>query len=318
MRRIIKNNWLRIAFGLSAMTGLLLPCQVAAAASTGGVTITPAALTLNLAKGQQTQTATITVANHYQTAVTLHGSLAQPVATPGTASALSQLQLTPADLTIPANASAAMAVTVSDNAKLAPGSQQIDLVLTQLATPGNSVSVVPSIRLPLIVIKEDGAITALSASAPSKPGFAFDLPGKVTVAIKNTGNMIAIPRGYVQVLDPRGREVSKGIVNGASTAVVPGDQLRASIDMTTLDHAWLPGMYRVQVAYGTGGGAAATLVSARFFYLPVWQILLVLLLGALAYTGYQIWMEWSKLQRLKSDKPPKRPNQSLNAGKGVA
>lgn len=300
------------------MAGLLLPCQAAAAAPNSGITITPAALTLDLAKGQQTQTTTITIANHYQAAVTLHGGLAQPVATPGTASALSRLRLTPTDLTIPADGSAKMTVTVSDSVKLTPGSQQIDLVLTQLATPSNSVSVVPSIRLPLIVIKEDGAITALSASTPSKPGFAFDLPEKVTVTIKNTGNMIAIPRGYVQVLDPRGREVSKGIVNGASVAVVPGSQLRTNIDMTTLDHAWLPGTYRVRLAYGTGGGAAATLVSASFFYLPVWQILLILLLGALAYTGYQIWVEWSKLQRLKSDKPPKRPNQSLSAGKGVA
>src|SRR5256885_13181382 len=101
MRRAGKNSS-RLALAL-AICGLLLsfviPAQARAAAA-NGLTITPATLTLSLAKGQQTQQASLNITNHYATVVALSFALAQPVATPGAQSALKQLSVTPTQIEI--------------------------------------------------------------------------------------------------------------------------------------------------------------------------------------------------------------------------
>jgi hypothetical protein len=317
MRRTARNSGWITGFVLVA---LLLAAPVRAHAGTpSGITVTPATTTLSLAKGESKQQASFTIINHYDSVVALHFAFAQSVKTPGTGgTATSRLSISPNDVTLGGGASVSPVLTLTDSDSLSPGSQQIELVITQQAAPGGNVSVVPSIRIPLIVVKEDGAVTSFSVNSLDTPGFAFGLPASVGLMIKNTGNMIAIPRGYISVTDPRGREVSKGVLNTASAATAPGGQLRLSTPLTTLGHAWLPGPYQVQVSYGSGGGRAAQTTTKHSFYLPVWQILLVVLLAAIIYCVRHIWVEWQVLQKLRRDKPPGGQDRPQAMGRGVS
>ncbi|HSX35151.1 MAG TPA: hypothetical protein VLF62_05925 [Candidatus Saccharimonadales bacterium] len=278
-----------------------------------GVTISPATLTLSLAKGASQQSATFGITNYYSTPITLSFSFGQSVATPGGGvSADKQLTAAPSSVVIQPGATVTPVVTLTDNKDLAPGSQQVELIISQAAGGSGNVSIIPSVRMPLITIKQDGAVAALRASDISKPAFAFDIPKATTFKLENTGNIVSIPRGFITITDPRGRVASQGVINTASTAVAPGGQLRLSTPLTTLHNALMPGVYRVQVSYGQGGGQQPTVATVRFFYIPVWQLVLVLVFAGMVVIGRLIWAEWMKLQRLRKAGPP--ADQPLSTG----
>jgi|GEM_PF-1372922 len=283
-----------------------------------GVQISPATLTLDLAKGTPQQSAEFNLTNYYSTPITLNFTFGQSTATPGASeSATKQLQVVPSSVTIQPGATVKPRVTLTDSKNLAPGSQQVELIISQTAGAGGNVSVTPSVRMPLITIKEDGAIASLSISGISKPGFGFDIPKTTSFKIQNTGNILTIPRGFVTVTDPRGRVASRGVINTASAAIAPGGDLLLSTPLTTLHNAIMPGVYHLQVSYGQGGGQPAATASVRFFYFPIWQLALLLLAIAMVVNGRLIWAEWTRLNGLRKSKPP-ADTEELPAGGGVA
>ncbi|HSW99219.1 MAG TPA: hypothetical protein VLF71_05265 [Candidatus Saccharimonadales bacterium] len=300
MRSTARSNRAGLAGLVTGAMLVALPAHGFAAAqpgggAAGGVTVIPAALTVSLAKGEGMAQAAFRVSNSYSSAVALHFSFEQAAKAPGN-NALPSLSITPADVAVPAGGSVAESVTLTDSSKLAPGGQQVDLVMAQQSLPGAQVQVVPSVRLPLTVVKEDGALTRFSAVPQGTAGFSLNLPASVAVLVKNTGNMIVIPRGFVSVTDPRGRTVRKGVLNTASLAVAPGDQLRLQTPLALLDHPWPPGPYHISVSYGIGGGQAMARTAVRLFYMPVWQMLLAVLIVALVVCFRQIWVEWLALR----------------------
>jgi hypothetical protein len=283
-----------------------------------GVQITPATLTLSMAKGESQQSAEFALTNYYNTPITLNFSFGQRVATPGASvSATKQLGVSPTSVTIQPGATVKPVITLTDSKELAPGSQQVELIISQSAGASGNVSVIPSVRMPLITIKQDGAVAALSASNIGKPTFAFDIPKTATFKLENTGNIITIPRGFVTVTDPRGRVASQGVINTASAAIAPGGDLRLTTPLTMLHNALAPGIYKVQVSYGLGSGQAPKIATARFFYFPMWQLVLLLLAVAMVVNGRLIWREWTKLQRLRKERPPAKAEE-LSAGGGIA
>jgi hypothetical protein len=305
MRRITRSSLGRLAaVVLGAFLPLLLTANAQAAG--GSVTISPAAATISLPKGQGTVSTRFTATNNYSADIVLHFAFEQLVATPGAAgSALKQLSVASTDLPIAAGASAQQTITLTDSPSLAPGSQQVELVISQLATAGHNVGITPSIRMPLIVIKQDGAVSNLSAGRVGKPALAWLLPKSLTMQLTNSGNVISVPRGYVTIADPRGNIVSKGIINSASAALSPGSQAQLSTPTASLDRAWLPGLYRVSVVYGLGGGQATKTATARFVYVPAWEVSILVTAIILAFAAWQLSQELLVQQRFKrTPRPP--------------
>ncbi|HSW99725.1 MAG TPA: hypothetical protein VLH38_01685 [Patescibacteria group bacterium] len=289
MRIVRSSIWLALLLaGISVTTA-----HATQAPATGGIMLSPATATLSLAAGHAQEQARFTITNKYSTPISVHLDFDQTVTTPGAAnSATKQLSVSPNDLTLMAGATATPTITLTDSAALAPGSQQVNLILTQQTTSGMNVSVIPSIRMPLIIIKQSGAITDFAISRLVYPHFALKLPKELSFTMSNTGNVIATPRGYVTIQDPRGRIVNKGVLNTASTALAPRSKLALQPPLTMLSHAWLPGDYQVAISYSIGGDAVAKIVTSHFFYLPLWQPLLLLLIGAIVYCAWQIWREY--------------------------
>lgn len=283
-----------------------------------GVQISPATLTLDLAKGQSQQSAEFDLTNYYSTPITLNFTFGQSVATPGASeSAVKRLGVSPASVVIQPGATAKPVVTLTDGKDLAPGSQQVELIISQTAGAGGNVSVIPSVRMPLVTIKEDGAFVALRISNISKPTFGFDIPKTTSFRLENTGNILTIPRGFITITDPLGRIASRGVINTASAAIAPGGDLHLSTPLTTLHNALTPGIYRVRVTYGQGGGHSTSVANASFFYFPMWQLALLLLAVAMVVNGRLIWAEWTRLQRSRKTKPPAEAEE-LSTGGGMA
>jgi len=314
MRTPRKNNWLAIGV-LTAMCWFAGASAHATAATPGSITLTPATLTLTLPNGQSKVQGQFTIANNYATPMTLNLGFTQTVKTPGgNQTVLKQLAVTPATVVIPGDSSASPVVTLTDASTLAPGSQDVDLTITEGATTGNNVAVVASIHMPLVIIKEAGAVTRLSVSHIQKPGFALILPTKTTLTIHNSGNVVAIPRGYATITNPRGQPLSKGIVNTGSVALAPSSQASFTTRLTVLDRAWLPGEYHMHVVYGVGGNSANSEATVSFFYMPVWELLLLIPLAAFIYCCYLLWVEWS-VRRALRQKPQKTHKQTGKKGK---
>ncbi|HSX29500.1 MAG TPA: hypothetical protein VLE73_02975 [Candidatus Saccharimonadales bacterium] len=275
-------------------------------AAIAGLTVTPATATLSLAKNEAEQKSTLTVTNNYDVPVVLHFSFdTDQNATDRDKQAVSALAVTTPDATLGAGQTLTQTIVLSASSKLAPGSQQAEVVISQTAVSGTNVGVLPELRLPLILVKEDGAITSLGLTNIEQGILGLAIPNTVHTTLKNTGNMIAIPRGVITITAPNGAVVGQGTLNTASRALSPSASVDMSTHITRLQRATLPGPYRVHVRYGLGGDLGAQTVSATFVYIAWWHIVAVALVGAAIYYVVQHVLPAVQYRRLRRRPPPK-------------
>jgi hypothetical protein len=256
-----------------AITLLLAAAAVyaAPAAQQGSIRITPAVIRLELAKGASEVRTTVTLTNTYAAAVTLQFHLSNTSQNiPGNVDPVTLVTIDDGTVTIPANGSTTQTLTLRDSNKLSPGSQALELVVTQQSAGGQGVGIQPAVRLPVNIIKTDGAVTSLGPMSIVGPSFATQTPTTVDVTVKNTGNMMAIPRGSITIRDPHGKEVGHGVINVASAAVMPGKSLTIPVSITTAGSAVLPGSYQIQALYGLGGDSAERTSQTNYTFIG-WQ-----------------------------------------------
>lgn len=270
-----------VAAALAVAVWALAPASSVRAET--GLTITPATLTLTLAKGQTEKTVEFLITNHYDRLVTLNfavepGAGAAEGTDPGR-----NIHVRQNFVMLEPDKSLKQAVTLTDNKQLPPGSTLAELVITQSNTTGASVGVRSSIRLPLVLVKEDGAVRALALAGLDGPGLSLSMPGSLTTTIHNSGNVVAIPRGFVTITAPGGQVLSSGALNTASLAAGAGDRLALQTPLNKVASPLWPGVYQVHLSYGPGGGQAAQTSSTWFLYVAWWHLALMLGLTAAAY-----------------------------------
>ncbi len=314
MRYINKQQIKTWVFLATLMGGVFSICG-ARVAAIAGLTVTPATSTLSLAKSESEQRSTMTITNNYDIPVSLHFSFGTALnAAQRDKQAVEALAVSKPDVTLGAGQSVTQAIILSASDKLAPGSQQAELVIGQTAVGGNSVGVLPEIRLPLILVKEDGAITSLGLTNIEHGALGITMPATVQATIKNTGNMLAIPRGVVTVTAPDGTVVGQGTLNESSQAIAPGASVGMATRITKLASATLPGPYAINVRYGLGGDNAAKTASSGFVFIAWWHVAIVLALVALAYYVSHTVVPAVQYRRLKR-RPPK---QTVFAGRNAS
>lgn len=267
----------KLAAGLCGLILVLVAWSSASASAAGGVTISPAALTINLAENQSQATTEFSVTNHYAVAVTLAFQFEAPdKVNPLLFSQNPVLQLEPGE-------TRQQVIGVQDSTQLAPGSQNLTLVVSQQQSEGRGVGVASHVRLPLTIIKQAGAVTNFSVLGVSAPRLSPSIPETVNVQLENTGNMTVIPRGYVTVASPRGDVVAQGTLNSSSLALSPGNNFTLQTPLTRLTSALLPGPYRINVHYGLGGGQGSQQKLTTMWYVAWWQLVASVALGMGAY-----------------------------------
>ncbi|HUC89740.1 MAG TPA: hypothetical protein VMR45_02975 [Patescibacteria group bacterium] len=291
----------RLLLALFATTLLLVGMPDRHAAAANGITISPAALKLELKKGQQQASTDFSVTNHYQSAVSLDFSIDKSrQELNNNTDPLQGLTASPDSITIMPGETVKVSLTVNDSQTRPPGSQLADLVVSQQSTAKTGVSIMPALRLPVTIIKYDGAVMGLKLASVTHSNFAFSLPASVKITLQNTGNVINIPRGTVTITAPNGNVVGKGILNQQSAAIAPSGHLDIKTPITKLASVRLPGFYKVQVSYGFGEGQAAANASTQFFYLTWWHIAILGLAVVLVWLVFRNYKNLAKLFKRKT------------------
>jgi hypothetical protein len=275
----------KIALVVAAMLPML--GGVAAAAPAPGLTITPAALSVTLAKDTPQQTAAFTITNTYNRPVEVQFTIEPAAGQPGAQANNLAKYITIAHpaITVEAGATFHQTLTVHNSPILSPGSQTAELVTTQSGQGGALVGVLPAVRLPLIIIKEDGAVAGLQLQGLTHARFGLSLPDSAAPRISNTGNVIAIPRGVVTINGPGGAVVRQGALNVASAAIAPGGTQTIASSLAKTNTAHWPGIYRTTVQYGLGGGQRTGSYSTWFFYAAWWHVALFVGIALGTYYG---------------------------------
>lgn len=261
--------------------------QAAPQAVTSGITVAPAAIRLELAKSQHTATATVTLTNTYQTDVTLRFTLEPPVQSAAmNASVIPQLSLAYQEVVLPAGRNIQQTITLHDSVAIEPGSQQLDMVVAQQGITATGVGVLSGVRLPVTVIKQDGAVARLELTNIAGARFATSMPNNTTLTLRNTGNMVSIPHGTVMVHAPDGTVIGKGTLNEASKAIPPGATIAFTAPITQLRQTATPGRYRISVQYSLGGDSIAVARNRQFLYIAWWHIAVLSSTAGLGWALY--------------------------------
>jgi hypothetical protein len=312
-----------IARKVAALVFIVAACTVTSPAAAArapqspsnpnGITITPAALSLTLAKGQKETSTSFGITNRYPVAVTLQLQFERSQQQLQAKDPRPQLSMSHRTLSIAPGETAQEAITLRDSNDFAPGSQLVDLVITQQSSAGQGVGILPSVRLPISLIKIEGAITSLNVQTISGGGAAMSLPSTVAVTIRNTGNMVAIPHGTVTIMAPGGKIVGKGALNVASRAISPDAEQTLQTPITSLGAGILPGNYRIAVSYGLGGDTGSETAITSLLYAAWWHIAVLLGIGAAAWyvirhtailSRTRAWTSWKR--KPPAAAPPKR------------
>jgi hypothetical protein len=258
---------------------------------TAGITVAPASITLELSKGTATQEGAIGIRNNSAQPVRLSaairgleqatdGSLAPSTKIdPGIAKALS---VDRSEFILDAGKSVNLKLRAQDNPELMPGGHYASLFIREVQASGQNLMLSQAVSVRIFMIKENGAVRALSVESVRDNGGLFSVPSAVTVTFGNPGNVGVVPRASVGVYDPRGRMVASGVLNIESVMVQPGKQAQLRAAVVGQGRAWLPGKYVQRVMYRYEGSDEQITGSASMIIIPPLFIVLSLLgLGVL-------------------------------------
>jgi hypothetical protein len=239
-----------------------------------GITVSPANIGLTLPKDSFQAETSIKLTNNYSQPITLQLSI-EASTNANDKKAISSITIDgDSSLTLPAGETASKTLHLHDSEQLAPGSAQAYLIISQPVAPVN-VGIAPQLRLPINIVKQDGAITAVELKEIMLPAFTLTMPKIVSVKIKNTGNTLAIPRGTIGISKPDGKFLSRGVLNTGSVAIAPGHAQQLQTNSVKISDGRWPGIYAVNVSYSLGGDNPVKTATSNFIYVAWWQILIL-------------------------------------------
>lgn len=108
------------------------------------------------------------------------------------------------------------------------------------------------------------------------------VPQSATLRFASTGNVHVVPRGYVEVTDPKGVVVAKGIINPESTLVLP-DKSRQFITLLQPVNPGGGGRYKLTAYYRYDGENqfASQSVYLSAWTPSAWMVVIIILTGVI-------------------------------------
>jgi hypothetical protein len=295
---ISKNRTVAILIALALlMFGLEMSGKTLAAS--GGITIAPAIISLDLAPSDQQQVAYVGVKNNFSVPVSLSAEFNEVDQDSGTMTPVKSLDdnlskimsVEPAIFTLEPNASVNLKITVTNNSQLGPGGSYAALVVKQTNNGTNAVGLQSAISVSVFIIKEQGAIRAVELGSVKLERFLLEAPTKATLVFANKGNVMAVPRGVLTIGNAGLETVyAKGIVNEGSLSFMPSKQLSIDVPISNLARKWLPGRQTVNVQYRTEGDGKIQTYEATVLYSP--SLYLLVPLAIIVVAGFVLRRRW--------------------------
>jgi hypothetical protein len=146
-------------------------------------------------------------------------------------------------------------VIIHNRADLTPGGHYGALVITGQSGAGqgsNSVSFSQNLVSLMFVKKLGGEHYGLMLESFSLEK-GIDLPQSASLRFKSTGNVYVIPRGYIEVTDPKGKLVQKGIINQDSNLIMQGNTQKLISLLQTVGDSTETGRYKATAYYRYDG-----------------------------------------------------------------
>lgn len=205
------------------------------------------------------------------------------------------------NVVVPAGASQAIKVTITNRDDLAPGGHYGAVLATALTDgsddPNDPHVGVRQVLSSLLFVTKDGQTqTKLTLASQTHDGQWWRIPRHIVQRFSNQGNVHVVPRGVIEVRDPMNRVIASNAINDASSIVLPGAIRKIRTDLDVLAPAWLPGPYRLVSSYRPDGADAIT-TSVQVVWYGGALVLWVVVLGAgLAIWGL-VWWLWRRPRR---------------------
>ena len=259
MQRFVFRSSIAVLLSLFIM--LLVPERALAK----NIVIEPAYQTVDLNKGETVE-AEITLKNNTDKAITFNlftlnfsqneSGVIEFIGkdTTNYSYALASYISLPQDsITVEAQSTDTVTVTISDRQDLSPGGHYAAVVAQAEGTENvkSATQFTPALASLLLLRKTGGEIFNLSLKDVSWPDRFMHLfyPKNVALTFQNEGNIHIIPRGRIEVYDTFGRLTHKGVLNTASKYIFPSSRRTievpisrvASILPVSIDHIIIKG-----------------------------------------------------------------------------
>lgn len=189
-------------------------------------------------------------------------------------------------------------IAIDNRSDLAPGGHYGALVITTRSgdSTKSSVSLNQQIVSFIFVKKLGGEKYGLDLESLT-PNSLSSIPDTVALHFKNTGNVHVMPRGYIEVINPSGTLVSKGIINPESTFVIPETSRKFVTTMQSVSNDRPGGRYTVTVHYRYDG-QEEFLSKSIFIDQPLVSTSMVLIFaGGFTFILLGIYLAWRRRHR---------------------
>jgi hypothetical protein len=198
---------------------------------------------------------------------------------------------------VPKQGSSKVIVTVQNRQSLSPGGHYGALLATAITDEGQPKAAAPQVGLHIVLsslillTKEGGAAPSLKLVSEDFGRNPAQLPGQISQRFQNAGNVHVTPRGIVEVRDPAGRLVKRGVLNESGGFVLPESFRRLPVELVSTSRAWLPGRYRITTTYSYIGSATTRTFTDAVWYAGTAAVVVAwLVLGAgLVMAGGWLW-----------------------------
>lgn len=154
-------------------------------------------------------------------------------------------------LLIPAGKTVTAAVSIVNRPDLTPGGHYGAIIVTPETsdTVQSDVGISQQLVSLVFVKKLGGEKYGLDLQEVKVKNSQNSLPESVDLTFVSTGNVHVTPRGYVEIRDPKGRLVSKAIINPDSLLLLPGSSRLLTGLFQPVENSNRSGTYKVTAFY---------------------------------------------------------------------
>lgn len=203
------------------------------------------------------------------------------------------LTLSDSELSIEPHVTAQITARIINDDSLSPGGHYAAIVASVIngnQSISNSVTLNQKLTSLILATKTGGEKYDLRLETLAYSSSLNHLPQTARLVFKNNGNVHTVPRGVIELKNSSGRTVAKGIINEASSYVLPESKREMYVPLHRLNSGrnW-PGTYRLQATYHYDGYDTYATRSITLRYIPWITVVLVPLVIAFIWGAYMAY-----------------------------
>lgn len=175
-------------------------------------------------------------------------------------------------------------VTIVNNDNLSPGGHYGAVLATSRSDDqfrGDSVAMLPGASTLVLLKKLGGEKYSLDIDSIKANKSFFDVSRQASIRFHNKGNVHAVPRGTIELSGTFGGVLARGVINEASSYVLPETYRQIDVPLRFSKQPWLPGRYTMEVTWRYDGTDSVRVETLQQWYLGRLGGVLLLTLGSI-------------------------------------